>query len=73
MTTTFKPSDFEFEGRLSYPQAWLLEAALGHALQAMANYGTGDEEMMMLSALRVTALKHMHNALSRKQAEQASS
>lgn len=57
------PKDFEFLNALTFRQANDLLKALDAALDAMVDYGSDDEHMAVVSAVRVVAMKARHEAM----------
>ena len=62
MKYTPQPDTFTLANALTYGEAIALVGAIDAALEAMSNYGSVDEHMMTLSALRIVAMKERDSA-----------
>jgi hypothetical protein len=61
------PNDLDFANPLPAAEAYRLTDALDTALKAMVSYGCSDEDVVVLSALRVVAMRHGHDAFQRRE------
>lgn len=61
-----KPTDFEFARTLTFGEAQDVVCAIDGALLAMAHYGSDEDQMMILSVLRITVDKHRARAIVRE-------
>lgn len=66
------PNDLDFENPLPAAEAYRLTDALDMALKAMVSYGCNDEDMVVLSSLKVVAMRHADRAFKNGEKERHS-